>query len=43
MLKIHHPLMSFEPIKRSKAQRSELFDVEHLAFLKGKDPPLYKT
>ena len=32
MLKVHHPLMSFEPIKHSEAQRSELFDIEHLAF-----------
>ena len=39
MLKIHHPLMIFEPLKRSEAQRSELFDFEHLTFLKGKDPP----
>ena len=40
MLKIHHPLMSFEPIKLSEVQRSELFDIEHLAFFKNKDPPL---
>ncbi len=40
MLKVHHPLMRFEPIKRSEAQRSELFDFEHLAYFKGKDPPL---
>jgi predicted nucleic acid-binding protein len=40
MLKVHHPLMIFEPLKRSEAQRSELFDVEHLAYFKGKDPPL---
>ncbi len=40
MLKVHHPLMNLEPLKRSEAQRSELFDFEHLAFFKGKDPPL---
>ncbi len=40
MLKIHHPLMIFEPIKRSEAQISELFAIEHLVFFKGKDPPL---
>ena len=40
MLKVHHPLMSFEPIKHSEAQRSELFAIEHLAFYKNKDPPL---
>ncbi len=40
MLKVYHPLMSFEPIKHSEAQRSKLFDIEHLAFFKGKDPPL---
>ena len=40
MLKVYHPLMSFEPIKRPEAQRSELFAIEHLAFYKNKDPPL---
>ena len=40
MLKVHHPLMRFDPLKRSEAQRSELFDIEHLAYFKGKDPPL---
>lgn len=39
MLKVHHPLMIFEPLKRSEAQRGELFDFEHLAFFKAKDPP----
>ncbi|MFX1286824.1 MAG: hypothetical protein ACFFB5_24510 [Promethearchaeota archaeon] len=40
MLKIYHPLMNFELVSHSEAQRSELFDFEHLAFLKRKDPPL---
>lgn len=40
MLKVHHPLMNFDPLERSEVQRSELFDFEHLAFFKGKDPPL---
>ena len=40
MLKVHHPLISLEPIKHSEAQRSELFDIEHFAFFKNKDPPL---
>ena len=40
MLKVHHLLMSFEPLKHPEAQRSELFDFEHLAYFKGKDPPL---
>ena len=39
MLKVHHPLMSLEPLNRSEAQRSELFAIEHLAFFKNKDPP----
>ncbi len=43
ILKVHHPLMNFESLKRSEAQGSELLDVEHLAFFKNKDPPLYEA